>query len=269
VVGSTAHEFAHVVELNYHDDRVIADFYQRILLPHFDADELETKKSITEGLRESRTVALVMRAQDGTIAGGAVCDWFPKSHVLLFSYIAVPVEYRERGIGTQLLLAVRGAWADKLGPRLIVGEVEDPRCYHDTTFGDPAKRVRLYERNGARSLPVPYFQPALRPGRQRVPHLLLMVFGGAEAPPGTLRVDGERIERFLGEYFELCEGPPHADDAEYQRMLAACRRPGGLPMLLVSELPPVDAADQPAASPPQPLNAPSPPVSAAPPTLGG
>jgi predicted N-acetyltransferase YhbS len=254
VAGSAAPEFAAVEGLNYQDDRAVADFYKRILLPHFDADELETEESIVEGLRERRTVALVARAQDGTIAGGAVCDWFRRSHVLLFSYIAVPVEYREMGIGTKLLMAVRSAWADELEPQLIVGEVEDPRYYHATAFGDPSKRVRLYERNDARSLPVPYLQPALRPGCRRVAHLLLMVFGGAEAPPGTLRVDGERIERFLVEYFELCEGPPRKDDAEYQRMLAACRRPGGLPMLLVSELPLLAAADWPSTSHPQPLN---------------
>jgi GNAT superfamily N-acetyltransferase len=247
VAGSAAQSPVTVEGLGYHDDRVVSEFYRRILLPHFRADELETEESIVEGLREGGTRALVARTQEGTIVGGAVCDWFPRSCVLLFSYIAVPAEYRGNGIATQLVAAVRSAWAAELDPRLIVGEVEDPRYFHDTTFGDPGARVRLYERIGARVLPVPYFQPALRPGRHRVPHLLLMVFGGAQAPPAARQVDGQIVGRFLVEYFELCEDPLLPEDPDAERMLAACRRPGGLPMLLVSDLPPPAAADLPAA----------------------
>ena len=107
-------------------------------------------------------------------------------------------------------------------------------------FPDPVRRVALYEGNGARSLPVAYFQPALRPGASRVPHLLLMVSGGSAVPPGAGRVDGTVVERFLKEYFELCEGPPRADDPEYYALLGQCRRPGGLPLLLVKDLPPLN-----------------------------
>ena len=64
---------------------------------------------------------------------------------------------------------------------------------------------------------------------------MLMVFGGADAPSGAERVGGRRIEDFLTEYLDLCEGPVRPDDAEAQRLLAACRRPGGLPLLRVGE----------------------------------
>ena len=77
-------------------------------------------------------------------------------------------------------------------------------------------------------------QPSLSEGQARVPHLLLMVFGGSQAPIGTKLVDGELVERFLVEYFDLAEGQIRADDTDVQRLLAACRRPGGLPMLLAS-----------------------------------
>jgi GNAT superfamily N-acetyltransferase len=231
-----------IVELDFNDSMAVTDFYRIVLQPNFSADELETRDSIVAGMREGRTYALLARSAEGAIVGGAVGDWFSGSEVMLFSYIAVPEKLRGNGIGGQLLAASRRTWAEKLAPRLIIGEVEDPRFYADTGFGDPVRRVALYENIGVRSLPVPYFQPALRPGASRVPHLLLMVFGGTAAPPGTERVDGAIVECFLVEYFKLCEGPPRDDDPEYHAMLQHCRQPGGLPLLLVKDLPPLSPA---------------------------
>ena len=67
-------------------------------------------------------------------------------------------------------------------------------------------------------------------------HLMLMVFGGTELLPSTRQVDGQRVESFLTEYLESCEGQVRRDDEEAQRLLAAGRRPGGLPLLLIEEL---------------------------------
>jgi predicted N-acetyltransferase YhbS len=230
-----------IEELDADDAHEVAEFYRRVLAPHFRADELETSENIAAGLKSGGTVALAARTAEGTIVGGAVGDLFTRSGVLLLSYLAVAAEERGSGTGGLLMRTLTDVWSSKLSPRLLIMEVEDPRYYHsDAVLGDPVARVRFYERLGARALPVPYFQPALGPAGQRVPHLMLMVFGGTEAPPGAQHVDGQLVELFLTEYIEGCEGPVRADDAAAQRMLAACRRPGGLPLLLVSELPSVD-----------------------------
>ena len=227
-----------VEPVDVEDGRLVADFYRVVLAPHFRDDELETEENIAEGLRSGGTRALVARTEDGTITGGAVVDWFARSHVLLLSYIATLPGQRGGGIGAKLMAAVPGTAAAGLNPFLIVAEVEDPRHYHsDPVLGDPQARVRFYERLGGRTLPVPYVQPALGPGRGRVPHLLLMVLGGSLAPPGTELVDGEVVELFLREYFEGCEGPLRSGDSQVQDLLAACRQPDGLPLLLVSDLP--------------------------------
>jgi predicted N-acetyltransferase YhbS len=231
-----------IEKLDYADGPAVTEFYETVMRPNFSADELETQDSITEGMREGRTYALIARTAPGAIVGGVVGDWFADSQVMLFSYIAVPEKLRGSGIGRQLLAAAHRIWTLELTPLLIVGEVEDPRYYQDTGFGDPVKRVALYESTGSRSLPVPYFQPALRPGTDRVPHLLLMVFGGSAHQLGSERVDGAVVERFLKAYFELCEGPPRDDDAEYHALIAACRQPGGLPLLLFKDLPPLSPA---------------------------
>jgi GNAT superfamily N-acetyltransferase len=230
-----------IEEVDADDDQQVADFYRLILARNFPADELETSENVAAGLKSGGTRALVARTADAAIVGGAVGDFFPRSRVMLLSYLAVAAEGRGTGTGGLLMKALTDLWGRQFSPPLLVMEVEDPRHhYTDPAFGDPVARVRFYERLGARALPLPYFQPALGADGQRVPHLMLMVFGGTDAPPGTARVDGKLIELFLTEYLEGCEGPVRPDDAEAQRLLAACRRPGGLPLLRVSELPSFD-----------------------------
>jgi GNAT superfamily N-acetyltransferase len=225
-----------VAELDADNAQEVADFYRVVLAPHFRADELETRENIASGLKSGGTTALVARTAEGAILGGAVGDMFPASNVLLLSYLAVVAQARGTGTGSLLMEAVTGVWGRRLSPTLLVMEVEDPRHYQeDATLGDPEARVRFYERLGARILPVPYFQPALGPAGHRVPHLMLMVFGGTDVPPGTRQVDGRVVEVFLTEYLRTCEGPVDPGDAQAQRMLSACRRPDGLPLLPFSE----------------------------------
>lgn len=227
-----------VGELDPGDGPGAAEFYQSILLPHFRAEELVSRESLLAGLRSGQSRVLVARRPDGVLAGGAVGDLLPRSRVLLLSYIAVLREGRGAGTGSALMRAAVDVWGAAWQPPLMVMEVEDPRYFRaDEFLGDPGARVRFYERLGARTLPVPFFQPALGGDGERVPHLLLMVFGGTAAPPGSQRVDGRLVESFLTEYLEDCEGPVRAGDEQAHRMLAACRRPGGLPLLLVRELP--------------------------------
>jgi GNAT superfamily N-acetyltransferase len=227
-----------VVEpLDGRDDRRVSRFYQSVLAPNFPPGELETEQAIASELRDGRARALTARAQEGSLLGGSVCQWFPLSQVLLLAYIAVAPGHRSQGVGTRLLEAGLSAWTAEFSPVLILAEVEDPRHHHDTTFGDPVRRVRLYERIGARALPLPYFQPALAPGQDRVRHLMLLVLGGSDAAADTRQVDGRVVERFLAENLEAAEGPARPGDGEAQRLFAACRQPGGLPLLPASVWP--------------------------------
>lgn len=237
MAGSAERAALTIEELDPDSDSAVAEFYRRVLAPHFRDAELVSREDFSAGLKQGDTWALVARTAQGAIAGGAVGDFFPRSRVLLLAYLAVPAEGRGMGTGGLLMKAVTDVWGSRLKPSLIVMEVEDPRHYHsDDAMGDPQARVRFYERLGARTVPVPYFQPALGPDGHRVPHLLLMVFGGTQAPLGSQRVDGETVGLFLTEYLEGCEGPARPDDTDAQRMLAACRRPGGLPLSRLSDL---------------------------------
>jgi GNAT superfamily N-acetyltransferase len=219
------------------DERLVLDFYRSVLLPNFRPDELVTEDELISSLRSGSCRITIAQDAGGAVIGGIVGDWFPDSRVQLLSYIAVHPGVRGQGVGTSLLNTAIAGWVADLAPLLVIGEVEDPRHYHGTEFGDPVARVRLYERFGARSLPVSYSQPALRSGSARVPHLLLMVFAADPAARiAAGRVDGRIVGRFLTEYFAATEGPVCPDDSELEAILRACSEPGGLPLLLAEQL---------------------------------
>lgn len=237
-MAGSATESVAVGPLDPADSEQVASFYRTVLVPHFIADELDSEENFTAGLRLGGSRALAARAEGGAIVGGAVTDWFARSHVLLLSYIAVLPAHRSTGAGAALMAAVSGSASADRHPLLLVAEVEDPRHFAaDPAHGDPWARWRFYQRLGGRTLPLPYMQPALGQGHSRVPHLLLMVLGGSMAPPGAERVDGETVELFLQEYFEGCEGPARPGDSQLQELFAACHQPGGLPLLPPGELP--------------------------------
>jgi GNAT superfamily N-acetyltransferase len=227
-----------VIDARDSEFRLVPEFYRTVIVPCFAPDELQTEQELMDGLRSGRSRVLIALAEDGAMLGGAVGDYFPRSNVMLLSYLAVPAGGRGQGVGATVLRAAKDAWTAELSPRLIVLEVEDPREFDGSAaFGDPVARVRFYERYGVRALPLPYMQPALGPATARVPGLMLMVLGGIDVISGDGPVDGQHVAGFLEEYFEEFEGPARSGDTEFDLLLAACVRPGGLPLLTFSDLP--------------------------------
>jgi len=231
-----------IAELVGGDEDAVVRLYETVLAPSFPDDELVTLDDLLGTWHDGNCRISVARGPDGAILAAAVGDWFPRSRVQLLSYLAVRPGLRGRGVGGTLMAAAIARWVEDLFPLLVVGEVEDPRyaAVHgdlSAPHGDAAARLRFYERLGVRSLPVPYCQPALRPSSARVPHLLLMIFAADKAArPAPDRIEGSMVEAFLSEYFAATEGPSREDDTELAAMLAACRRPGGMPLLTVDDL---------------------------------
>jgi GNAT superfamily N-acetyltransferase len=219
------------------DEARASTVYRTVLETNFARDELVPLASMLRGMAAGLTRVCCAVDAGGAILGAAVGDWFPDSRVQLLSYIAIAPAARSRGVGTLLLRTVVQRWIAQLAPALILAEVEDPRHYEPSEYGDPVARLRLYERLGARSLPVPYFQPALSADRSRVPHLLLMVFAHGDRPwPGEGTVDGAVVERFLIEYLRRAEGDVRESDGQLAALLSACRRPDGVPMVAADRL---------------------------------
>lgn len=218
------------------DGPVLETFYRDVMLSAFPPDELVTLESLREQVDIGLSEVWGAVGDDGRLLGGMVGEWSPGCRVLLLSYLAVAREGRGRGIGTFLYSTVLDDWRSRYRPCLILAEVENPlRHTGSQAHGDPAARLRFYGRHGARLLDLPYFQPALGPGRRRVPGMLMLALhvdpemAGA-AGPGT--VDGGPLGQFMTDYFEGTEGASPQDEAG-RALLAAMAAPGGVPLCSV------------------------------------
>jgi GNAT superfamily N-acetyltransferase len=197
--------------------------YFDVVAPSFRPDELMPAEAVRRGVeRGSKLVAAVLD-EAGTPVAAAVGEWWPASRVLLLGYLAVRPGRRGGGHGGALLEHVRDRWLARLGGRALFAEVEHPAAYAGSEpYGDPVARLRFYARHGGRALDLPYFQPVLKPGGQRVYGLILTVLALAD---GGDTVPADLVRGFLTEYFTAAEGSP--DTALLHRV----DRLGGIPLL--------------------------------------
>jgi len=197
------------------DAEALAGLHAAILAPSFPLDELETVEGMTAGLANGTVVAVVARDEEGTALGLATGAWSPSTRVLLLSYLAVAPGVRGGGVGGALLESALARWTERLDPLVVLAEVEDPAATgadRPEDHGDPAARLRFYLRRGARALPLPYVQPALRPGGRRVPGMLLLalVVSPDLVQDDDWRLPTEPLRDFLVGYYDETEGgsPP-------------------------------------------------------------
>lgn len=212
------------------DDETLRRFHTTLLRPAFPPAELMTYEELRNARLEPTTRGTILFDVDEPVAGIVTEDYLG-GRVLLVAYLVVAAPARSGGIGARLLsrAALRRAPAP-----LVLAEIEDPRCFAQGDAGDPVARVRFYDRVGGRLLPLPYFQPSLRPGSPRVDGLLLIAIGA----PGP-DVDGSLVAAFLDEYYGMCEGEQVArTDPAYLTLRTAALGDGQgrLPLLPLSAL---------------------------------
>lgn len=196
------------------DPAELALLHAAVLAPSFPPDELEGVDGMTTALRRGTLVAAAARDDEGGVRGLATGSWSARTRVLLLSYLAVAPGVRGGGVGGTLLDAALTTWVERLEPLVVLAEVEDPDAatgHGVEEHGDPVARLRFYRRHGARPLPLPYTQPALRPGAQRVPGMLLLalrVDPDLVAPDGSWRLPTAALRGFLEQYYAGTEGGP-------------------------------------------------------------
>jgi hypothetical protein len=120
-----------------------------------------------------------------------------------------------------------------------VAEVEDPRYFSVSETGDPQARLRLYDRLGAKIVGVPYFQPRLEEGANRVQHLMLMAFvlnGAVITESADRSVPTAPVAAFLEDYFAAYEGLEVLQDPEFRRLRDAVASTPQAPLLGADEL---------------------------------
>jgi GNAT superfamily N-acetyltransferase len=227
-------------DLGVDDVELLGRLHRDVLAVSFSPDELEDAQELARGLRgegDTEMLATVALGRDGVVLGGAVAEVYADEHVLLLSYLSVRAELRGRGIGTMLMEHVAPRWYGHPAVRLAVAEVHDPRRWRSEEHDTSLSRLRLFERLGARLLAVPFVQPALGSGRERVPGFLLLSF---HADPSIQSDDGRAVRadivgRFVRRYFEAAEGIRAPYDAQLTRLLERIEAHPEIPLLPVAE----------------------------------
>lgn len=220
------------------DDDALAQVYHSILQPAFPPEELDSLATMRGDLADGRIDVLTARpygphSQVQAVAVGTTCH--PRDAMLL-SYLAVRPQARNCGVGGKLLAVALDRWRRRYRPALVLAEVDDPRFVQpDPLRGDPAARLRFYQRMGAGCLDLPYFQPAIEPHGRVTGMLLLVLATDPPVPvPGTI-ADTSGLQTFLTDNVRAAEGTVWLGDPAVAAMLAALDRPDGMLMLLPAD----------------------------------
>lgn len=195
-----------------------ASLYDAVLSPSFGPEELPPRDRFlawTSG--DDLEVLLATDAETGETLGCAVVALGQGTDVMaLLAWLAVRPGERGSGTGGALLDAAIDA-ARAGGAHLLLAEVEDPRKHAASAdHGNPWRRLGFYARHGLVILDVPYFQPAIAPGQERVRDMLLLAAvlrDGADSPT-VLR---PALVTFLEAYVPRLDGT----DPEHDALLAA------------------------------------------------
>jgi GNAT superfamily N-acetyltransferase len=201
-----------VLALRDADDATLDRFYP-LLEAAFGPEELMTLEELRDARQDPGTTGTLVQAGDEPVAS-MITEEFLDGRVVLLAYLVVAASARSGGLGSKLLAELPRPDAGAETP-LVLAEIEDPRVHASSDRGDPAARVRFYDRAGARLLPLPYAQPALRPGSPRVDGMLLITLGTTKE-----NVDGRTVAAFLEEYFVGCEGEEVRSDPAFTELYA-------------------------------------------------
>lgn len=155
------------------DEAELVRVYREILEPSFPASELLTEQVFVEWCLAGR-LDVVCEYADGVLAAVAVAAPYEQAGLVLLVWLAARPGVRGGGHGGRVLTRALELWQQRYEPELVVGEAELPEQVEASEeHGDPAARLRFYDRHGARGLVMTHAQPPYRPG---APELELELF---------------------------------------------------------------------------------------------
>lgn len=126
---------------------------------------------------EHKYYNLVVVKRDNAVVGFSLLYPFRDLHFALFDYMAIRKDYRNLGIGSKLFQETCQFFKMDTPLGFLLLEVEDPACGSLSERSIRLRRVRLFERLGARA--ITNFKYLLPPMSAAYPtKMLLMVYAG-------------------------------------------------------------------------------------------
>lgn len=216
---------------NRHHNQLLAEAYESIFMAAFpDPNERESLEKLQESLKGGNSNAEIIvnilgvdLDQPGkrVIKGISIAYYYPKQQVGLLAYNAIAPSAREKGLGKLMVdsrIQALKAAARRRGHSLRGAfiEVNDPAkvdAAHDSM--NPADRVAIFTRFGARDIPIDYVQPALSADTLPCDYLKLMSY-----PVDGQYADADAVRGYVQGIFQTyARGADITTDPHYQRMM--------------------------------------------------
>ncbi len=161
-------EFSEVKDTNTQEFNAAMNIYSE----SFPATERQSTDTIKERVGNGKE-KLFIQTVEGTVALMALLYPLEGTEFVLLDYMAVKEEYRNSGIGSELLQNIYSitGWKNKL----FIVEVEDPKNGTDQEQATKQRRVYFYRKNGAKILKhMQYLLPPLQ-GNSPIAMTLLVI----------------------------------------------------------------------------------------------
>lgn len=241
---SADHDPIELVEIT--DPAAQADLLQAVfdtvLRPSFSTDELPSIDVLRRGASDEHEQTIIVAIDVRGPAAAAVYGRPAGLTVGVLSYLAARPGERGRGLGGRLLARLAEI-AERSTVELVLGEVHDPRWYEETDDEHPEARLRFYQRHGARLLAVPWIQPRLAGGGERVRDMLLLALY-ANDDLVDLGVPGTWIENWAEAFYAAEEGA-EPDDEEYDALIERLTATSTIALLGIDQIDSVGRLDLP------------------------
>ena len=167
---------------------------------------------------EPQTFCILRLDDNGNILAGMVTDWYPECQSLEIIYIATDPSLRGNGIGKGILdngiKQIREKLhADNNKIKHIFLEADIPfKTSYSAVIDEsmnPVERITIWEKWGAKRIPINYTQPSLSQDKEPVNCLMLMSLTGY-CNDSTEYIEAEDLKKFLTCFYKGL----HAEESE-------------------------------------------------------
>ena len=145
-----------------------------------------TWEAVLGGREAGYRLEFVIATEDEAVVAGVAIEYYTTCRCGIVTLLFVRADCRGRGLARVALERARARLQELAARKLrfVFAEVEDPvraRALSVRSAIDPARRLRILARLGARGVRIPYVQPSLGPDKPAADHLRLLVLDPPEA----------------------------------------------------------------------------------------
>ena len=188
---------------------------------------------------EPSSFCVLSISDDGTVNGGLVTDWYDSCGALEIIYIATAKECRKSGVGSSLRYDGLKLINEAIGSSLkhIFLEVDIPSSTDSSASFSPTSRLAVWDKWGARRIPISYIQPPLSPGKDYVDGMMLMMLPLSADFEEDGNISSEELKSFLRAFYRGLDASDSETLKSMEMKIDSVSKEGGIQLERILESP--------------------------------